>query len=139
MKIKFVLSHPDAKQPTRAHDTDAGNDLYALEDTILVGSSVTKVKTGVSIALPVDTVGIIKDRSSMGAKGMHVFAGVIDTGYVGNISVVLYNSTPFNYEVKKGDRIGQLVIMPIVSAEWEQVDSLEITPRQNGGFGSSGK
>ncbi len=95
MKIQFVdftLTHKDAKAPTRAHQFDAGNDLYALEDAEVKPGEITKIRTGVCIALPNGTQGIIKDRSSMGSKGLHVFAGVIDAGYTGEISVILYNA-----------------------------------------------
>lgn len=138
MKINFKLNHPDAKAPTRAHHFDAGNDLYSIENIDLY-PGVTKIKTGVSVALPAGTVGVIKDRSSMGIKGLHVYAGVIDHGYTGEISVVLYNMSDKPYPVRVGDKIAQLVVLPISVVDWEQSDSLEATDRGDSGFGSSGK
>ncbi len=117
--------------------------MYSIEDVTIEAGRIGKIKTGVSIDLPPGTVGIIKDRSSMGSKGMHVFAGVIDCGYIGEISVILYNSgkpsETWPYVVKKGDKIAQLVIMPIEVVEWEQVQELSSTERGSSGFGSSGK
>jgi dUTPase len=90
--VDFVLLEKDAKMPTRAHEFDAGNDLYALEDCTIYPGCIAKVRTGVAVAVPQMMQGIIKDRSSMGSKGLHVFSGVIDHGYTGELSVVLHNS-----------------------------------------------
>jgi dUTP pyrophosphatase len=90
--VEFVTLHPEAKQPTRAHEFDAGNDLYALEDVTIYPGCIGKIRTGVAVSIPQNMQGIIKDRSSMGSKGLHVFSGVIDHGYTGEISVVLHNS-----------------------------------------------
>lgn len=138
-KTKFVLSHPNAKTPTRAHDTDAGNDLYAIEDSTLEPGLHYKIKTGLQIQLPKGTVGLIKDRSSLGSKGIHVFAGVIDEGYISDISVILCNLSQKPFIINKGDRIAQLLVMPVCNVKWEQASMLEETKRGNGAFGSSGK
>ncbi len=140
MKVEFVLNEPATNPPSRAHEFDAGNDLHACEDAWIAPQSTTKVKTGVCIKLHKNTVGLIKDRSSLGSKGIHVFAGVIDHGYTGPISVILYNSNKFErYEIKKGDRIAQLLVMPVYNVEWEQTSHLEETDRGAGAFGSTGK
>ncbi len=139
MKIEFTTLHIDAKAPTRAHEYDAGNDLYALEDAMVYPNSVCKIRTGVAVALPQGTVGLIKDRSSMGSKGIHVYAGVIDCGYTGEISVMLTTNHFIYYQIKKGDKIAQLVVSPIIVAEWKKVDDLQQTDRGTSGFGSSGK
>ncbi len=91
MKVQFSLA-VDAKQPTRAHPSDAGNDLYASESVVIAPGATVKVKTGVSIGLQRGTKAIVHDRSSMGSKGLHVFGGVVDADYRGEISVVLHNS-----------------------------------------------
>lgn len=91
-EVKFSKTYPDAKTPNRAYDYDAGNDLFALEDAYIKPGETIKIKTGISVALPEGTQGIIKDRSSLGSKGIHVMAGVIDSSYRGEISVVLHNT-----------------------------------------------
>jgi dUTP pyrophosphatase len=136
---KFVLNHPDAQAPTRAHDADAGNDLYAIEESTLEPGLHYKIKTGLQIQLPKGTVGLIKDRSSLGSKGIHVFAGVIDEGFTNDISVILCNLSQKPYIINKGDRIAQLLVMPVCNVKWEQASVLEETKRGNGAFGSSGK
>lgn len=128
-----------AKMPTRAYPTDAGLDLYAREDkTILPGSSVV-FDTGVHIELPPNTVGMLKSKSGLNINKGLVSEGVIDVGYTGSIRVKLYNHSMYRYEVKRGDKISQLVILPILTPELELVDSLDETDRGNNGFGSSGR
>ncbi len=90
--VNFALMHEDAKQPQRTHQNDAGNDLFSIEDVEIKPGQIVKIRTGVAVALPPGTQGLIKDRSSMGSKGLHVFAGVVDSGFTGELSVVLYNS-----------------------------------------------
>ena len=141
--------------PTRAHDTDAGIDLKspdrytvkgvdvvggtnegAVWGTIEVGKQV--VDTGVHVQLPKGTVGMVKAKSSLYSKGIYC-EGVIDEGYTGSIKVVLYNHTPKDFEIRKGDKIAQLVILPCLTPELKIVDSLEETERGDGGFGSTGR
>jgi dUTP pyrophosphatase len=90
--IDFTLVERGAVAPARAHQYDAGNDLFAIESKEIKPGELVKVRTGIAVALPEGTQGIIKDRSSIGSKGLHVFAGVIDSGYTGEISVMLYNA-----------------------------------------------
>lgn len=137
--INYKLCHPDAKAPTRAHQHDAGNDLYSIEDKELPIGALVKIKTGLAISLNKQTVGLIKDRSSMGSKGLHVFAGVIDAGYTGEISVVLFNAGDTAYSIKKGEKVAQLLVMPVIDACWWEKDELESSARGDKGFGSSGK
>lgn len=137
MKMKIVLE--DGAKVSRAHPTDAGLDLYAREDmTILPGSSAV-FDTGVQVELPLNTVGMIKSKSGLNVKWGLVSEGVIDVGYTGSIKVKLYNHSRYRYEVKRGDKISQLVILPILTPELELVDSLEDTERGSNGFGSSGR
>ena len=136
MKVKLDV---EAKLPTRAHEADAGLDLYS-RDTVIVyaGSSVT-LDTGVHIELPKGTVGFLKSKSGLNVKHGITSEGVIDEGYTGSIRVKLYNHSDTHYVVNKGDKISQLVILPILKPELELVDSLDDTERGNNGFGSSGK
>lgn len=134
-----IMLDKDAKMPTRAYPTDAGLDLYAMENqTILPGGSAV-FDTGVHIELPPNTVGMIKSKSGLNVRWGLVSEGVIDVGYTGSIKVKLYNHSRNRYEVKKGDKISQLVILPFLTPPLELVDSLEDTERGGNGFGSSGR
>lgn len=138
MKMKIMLDD-GAYMPTRAHESDAGLDLYAREDTIVCAKESAKFDTGVHIELPPDTVGFIKSKSGLNVKHGITSEGVIDEGYTGSIVVKLYNHSGYDYKVKQGDKITQLVVLPVVKPSLELVDSLEDTDRGNNGFGSSGK
>lgn len=157
MKVKVYKLDPDAKLPTRNKKTDAGLDLYAVEDIFIPVGQTGKVKTGVAVEIPVGYVGRISDRSGMASKGLIVGAGVIDAGYTGDHTVVLHNfnnkdltslfmngwhsykpETLTGYKVSKGDKIAQLVIYPVETPEVEVVEELWISERGNTGWGSSG-
>lgn len=128
-----------AKMPTRAHETDAGLDLYARESQIVPARGSTKFDTGVHIELPKNTVGMLKSKSGLNVKHGITSEGVIDVGYTGSIVAKLYNNSDEDYLVNAGDKITQLVILPILTPELELTDSFEATERGNNGFGSSGK
>jgi dUTP pyrophosphatase len=136
MKIKLDAG---AKMPTRAHETDAGLDLYARETQIVCAKESAIFDTGVHIELPPNTVGMLKSKSGLNVKHGITSEGVIDVGYIGSIKVKLYNHSGYDYKVNAGDKISQLVIMPILTPTLELVDELEETERGNGGFGSTGK
>jgi dUTP pyrophosphatase len=134
--------------PTRAHDTDAGYDLYAREDFKVPHAKVFGYRaeigcavhdTGVHIEIPKGYVGFLKSKSGLNVRYGLTSEGVIDSGYTGSIVVKLYNHTSKPYKVKKGDKISQLVILPIATPQLKIVDSLEDTERGTGGFGSTGK
>ena len=136
--MKVVLD-PGAFMPEYAHDTDAGADLRSpVSFSIVAGDSVT-VDTGVHVEIPAGCVGMLKSKSGLNVKHGIVSEGVIDAGYTGSIRVKLYNHGFDAFQVNKGDKISQLVIMPVHHATFEQVDGLEETPRGNGGFGSTGR
>lgn len=136
--MKIVLDK-GSYMPTRAHEADAGLDLYSTKDVTvpLKGSAV--IDTGVHIELPPNTVGFLKSKSGLNVKHGITSEGVIDEGYTGSICVKLYNNTTEHYHVKKGDKISQLVILPIIKPKLELVASLEDTDRGDNGFGSSGR
>ena len=134
-----IMLEDGAFVPTRAHEADAGLDLYAREKTIVLAKESATFDTGVHIELPPDTVGFIKSKSGLNVKHGLLSEGVIDEGYTGSIVVKLYNHSGKDYVVNRGDKISQLVILPIIKPELEMVDSLEETDRGNNGFGSSGK
>ena len=136
MRIKL---DENAIMPTRAHYTDAGLDLYSPFDVEVPANGSVCIDTGVHIELPYLTVGMIKSKSGLNVKHGLTSEGVIDVGYTGSIVVKLYNHTHKSYAVRKGDKISQLVIMPIHTEELEQVDELDETERGDGGFGSTGR
>jgi dUTP pyrophosphatase len=138
MVLKVKRLNENAKLPTRSNPNDAGLDLYAIQDTILHPDGIIKIGTGIAIELPYGTVGLQLDRSSLGSKGIHNFAGVIDSNYRGELFVVLHNSTDKTFILKQGDRIAQLVIMPILLPTPIEVEELTNTERGINGFGSSG-
>ena len=131
---------PAATLPTKANDTDAGYDLYALEDSEIGANNHKLIKTGISMAIPKGYVGLIWPRSGLAYKsGLDVFAGVIDAGYRGDVGVILYNSRVSNhYQVKKGDRIAQILFQKVKTFDLVEVDDLDDSQRGQGGFGSSG-
>ena len=138
-KLLLKKLDPGAIIPTKANRFDAGYDLYALNGAIIDKHSHKLIKTGVSMAIPEGHVGLIWPRSGMAYKhGLDVFAGVIDSGYRGDIGVILYNSQYSSYHVSKGDRIAQILIQKVEDYELIEVENLEDSQRGKGGFGSSG-
>ena len=134
-----VMLDKDAIMPTRAHEADAGLDLYARETQVVCAKDSAVFDTGVHIELPPDTVGFLKSKSGLNVKSGITSEGVIDEGYTGSIRVKLYNHSGYDYKVNKGDKISQLVVLPVIKAKLELVDSLDETERGSNGFGSSGR
>ncbi len=161
MNIKIKKINPRAKIPTQATDGDAGYDLYAVRDMVIPPLSRDIVPTGIQIEIPKGYYGRIAPRSGLAVKkGIDVLAGVIDSGYRGEIGVVLMNlCVPSRFEkmtnqqkafeglfgdrdsfkIKEGDRIAQLIVEKCHKVEWQEVDSLDSSEREDGKFGSSGK
>jgi len=136
-----------ATLPTRGSEEAAGFDLYASSD-VLVGEQSTLVPTGVHMAIPKGYVGLIRSRSGMAYKNnVYTEAGVIDSDYRGPIGVVMYynyvphiRGMPIDvYKINKGDRVAQLLIVPVNMANCVEVQSLDDTVRGDGGYGSTGK
>lgn len=126
--------------PTRAHETDAGLDLYAVRGKIIWPGIGRTFDTGVHVELPRGTWGKIESRSGLNVKHSVVSCGgTIDEGYTGSIRVKLYNLGLLPYRVKTGDKIAQLVIMPCEKPVLNFAESLEGTPRGDQGFGSTGR
>jgi len=126
--------------PTKNNASDAGWDLYAVEDTVINSGDRATIATGVAMAIPEGYVGLIWPRSGLAVKsGVDVFAGVIDSGYRGEIKVCLYNSAKEELKITTGDRIAQILFQEIPNFSLTMVDSLDITERGGDGFGSSGK
>lgn len=134
-----VMLDEGAKMPTRAHPYDAGLDLYSMEDAYIRSNNSYVFDTGVHVQIPECCVGFIKSKSGLMVNHGILTDGTIDSGYTGPIKVKLFNHGGSKYEVKKGDKIAQLVIVPCVLLPLEEVGSLEETERGDGGFGSTGR
>ena len=133
-----VVVDPGCSIPTRAHRHDAGLDLYAAESGWIFPKSRKTFGTGFHIAIPEGFTGMLTSKSGMMGKGI-TSRGTIDSGFTGSIKAVLYNHSWRFVRIKKGQKITQLVVMPIVTPELNFVDSLEQTERSDGGFGSTGQ
>ena len=135
-----IMLDDGAIMPTRAHETDAGLDLYARETKgVMPGQSVT-FNTGVHIEFPHGYYGKIESKSGLNVKhGIVSCGGTIDEGFTGSITVKLYNLSDHEYIFRKGEKVAQLVIMPYLAPEIELVDEMDDTPRGASGFGSTGK
>lgn len=136
--MKVMLDH-GAYMPEYAHAADAGADLKSPTCGLVYPGDSIIIDTGVHVEIPVGMVGMLKSKSGLNVNNGIVSEGVIDAGYTGSICVKLYNHGENEYTVKRGDKITQLVIMPVVHTTFEQVDSLDETERGNGGFGSTGR
>jgi dUTP pyrophosphatase len=140
MKIGIKLDE-DAIMPKRAHKTDGGYDLFSREDKKVPAHGSAVFDTGVHIELPTNplTVGFLKSKSGLNIHHNITSDGTIDAGYSGSIRVKLYNHGKLDYAVNKGDKISQLVIVPIFTPDLEEVGSFRPSERGDNGFGSSGK
>ena len=137
MRIKL---DKNAKMPTRAHADDAGLDLYSRENRVIYPHSSATFDTGVHVEIPQWYVGMIKSKSGLNVKYGLTSEGVLDCGYTGSIRVKLYNHSSEAYTVAAGDKISQLVIMPIIAPELELVKDFGTeTERGENGFGSTGR
>lgn len=134
-----------AKMPTKAHDIDAGYDLYArdnISDTIIYPGLSATFDTGVHISTPISIAGLIVSKSGLNVKHGLVSTGLLDPGYTGSICVKLYNHGSEAYTIRAGDKISQIMFVPIADACLWQVDSLAEfgeSARGANGFGSSGR
>jgi dUTP diphosphatase len=144
MEILAKRLHPDAVVPTYAKDGDAGCDLVAVEScTLRAGGGRAMVATGIAVAIPEGHGGFVLPRSGLASRHGVTLAnapGLIDAGYRGEVKVALVNLDPeHDYEVEKGDRIAQLVVMSVTSPPILVVEELPESSRGVGGFGSSGR
>ncbi|XP_030887615.1 deoxyuridine 5'-triphosphate nucleotidohydrolase, mitochondrial isoform X1 [Leptonychotes weddellii] len=140
MRLRFVRLSEHATAPTKGSARAAGYDLYSAYDYTLPPMEKALVKTDIQVALPSGCYGRVAPRSGLAAKYfIDVGAGVIDEDYRGNVGVVLFNFGKEKFQVKKGDRIAQLICERIFYPEIEEVQVLDDTERGSGGFGSTGK
>jgi len=140
--LKFVKLSGRATLPTRAHDNDAGLDLYAAESARLGPGARVSVGTGLAVQIPEGAGGLVLPRSGLAIKHGITLAnspGLIDPGYRGEVRVLLLNTDrTVEFQVSPGDRIAQLLLVPVVDATPLQAEALDESTRGAGGFGSSG-
>ncbi len=151
--IKVMLINENAKMPSKVHNSDAGWDLYCAEDFILCSSEVKMCSLGIKVGLPKGYVGLLRGRSGLAGSGIDPYefcdidehneikllGGVVDSGYRGEWRVILKNLGAGNKVFAKGDKIAQVVIIPICQDEMIEVNKLDETDRGEKGFGSSDK
>jgi dUTP pyrophosphatase len=142
--LRVKLLDPGARPPVVAHPgEDLGYDLFALESVALVPRSTIKVRTGIAVEARHPHTGtplglLVRDRSSMAARGIATTAGVIDSGYRGEVLVLMTNLGETAVELKAGEKIAQMIPIPVLTGPVHEVDSLEDSARAEKGFGSSG-
>lgn len=135
-----VYLDPGAMLPKRAHSADAGFDLYAPKMDLVPKHGSTVIDTGVHIAIPQGCAGVLISKSGLNVKHGIVSDGLIDSGYTGSIKVKLYNFSGESYFIERGDKISQIVFIPVCEPYLYPVDEpLEKTERGDGGFGSTGR
>lgn len=134
-----VMLDKGAYMPTRAHSTDAGLDLRSRETQIVCAKESAVFHTGVHVELPKGTAGILISKSGLNVNHDITSTGLIDEGYTGEIVVKLINHGGRDYKVNAGDKISQLIIVPVLYEDACLVSELNDTDRGNNGFGSSGK
>lgn len=135
MKIKLI-DFGYSTLPNRAHYNDSGADIFAMEDTTILPHHTIKCRTGMGTELPDGYDAIIHCKSGLSSKGIFAANAPIDAGYRGEIHAILCNTTDYEYHIQAGDKIGQLVVRPVVYAEFVRELGEE---RNDGAFGSTGK
>ncbi len=140
MKVKIKKFNNEAMLPKYAHQGDAGMDLFSVENFVLKSGERKICQTGIGMAIPEGYVGLIWDKSGIASKGgVKTMGGVIDSGYRGEIGIILQNLSQEEYNIKSGDKIAQIIIQKVENPEIEEVDEFKKeTERGEGGFGSTG-
>ena len=137
MKIKFKKLSPSAVMPRKAHASDAGFDLTSVEEVIIEPNSRYAINTGIAVEIPLGYYGMVLGRSgNTMRKGLVGQTGIIDTGYYDAIKVMAFNTTNEPIKINKGDRVGQLLMMPHLMCDFVEGDFT--ADNRGGGFGSTG-
>lgn len=142
MHISFKRLDTELPGPGRAHAGDAGVDLRARISVVLAPGERALVPTGIAVAIPDGYAGLVVPRSGLAVRagiGVVNAPGLIDAGYRGEVGVVLINHGGDPVEIERGERIAQLVVVPVVVGEFVEVDELPASARGAGGFGSTGR
>jgi dUTP pyrophosphatase len=137
LKIKRLTE--TARMPTRGHPWDAGIDLHADTYLTLDPGGTERISTGLAMEIPEGFCGLIWDRSGLATEGVFTLAGLLDSGYRGPVDVVLHNARDGDYWVERGNRIAQLLILPVPEVRWVEVKALSESARGPAGFGSTGR
>jgi dUTP pyrophosphatase len=139
MELKVKKINNDVRLPLYGHKGDAGLDLFSSMDFVLAEGKVEAISTGIKVAIPDGFVGLVWDKSGVSLKGVHRLAGVIDSGYRGEVKVVMINLGDKPFVIEKGMKIAQMLVQPITMVRVVEVEDLDDTSRGEGGFGSTGK
>lgn len=128
----------NGRLPEKAHDSDAGFDLFAVEDVVIKPGELKQVPIGIAVQLPQGYWAELRDKSSRASQGLHVLAGVIDQDYRGEVIAVISNSGHKAVDIKAGEKVCQMILHQVYPAMVFEVDELNTTKRGQGGFGSTG-
>ena len=139
MKIKVKRLKENCKLPTYAHPGDVGMDMYSMETVTIPPMGHHRFWHGFALEFLVGYAAIVKDKSSISKAGLHTMGGVFDAGYRGEYNTHLVNLSNEPYTVEIGDKVSQLVIMPVEIVEFEETDTLSESSRGEGMFGSTGR
>ena len=139
-ELKISLCREGAKLPTKGTPGRAGLDVYATEDIVIKPEDIIAVKTGLCLEIPKGYYGLLATRSSMGKAGVRIAAGcnIVDADYRGEVLVYLRNDGVYDWTIRKGDRVAQLVMTPYLEMIPVETNELSVTERK-GGFGSTGR
>jgi dUTP pyrophosphatase len=144
LDLEFSKSHPDAMDPIHAYPTDSGFDIYSTEDVWIHSFDRSLVPTGLHFNIPDGYELQVRSKSGLALKqGLMVLnsPGTIDQGYTGEIQVIVFNTTKENVKIKKGQKVAQGVLCPVVSGKWirmKQTEKIKEKDRNDNGFGSTG-
>ncbi len=139
IKIGVKKLDPDAKLPEMQREGDAAFDIYSIEDVILYPNQTVSVDCGIACEIPEFYKIMVNGRSGLAKRGILCHVGTIDPNYKGMIGTILVNTSNKAYAIKKGDRVGQISLQPIIPTQFEEVSELSESVRGTQGFGSSGR
>ncbi|OGD23748.1 MAG: deoxyuridine 5'-triphosphate nucleotidohydrolase [Candidatus Aminicenantes bacterium RBG_13_64_14] len=138
MELRVKRIHPEAKLPVYGHSGDAGLDLFSVVDRELAPGEVFAVPTGIQVAVPAGYVGLVWDKSGISLQRVHRLAGVVDSGYRGEVQVVMINLGAAPFAVRKGMKVAQMLVQPVAAVSVIECEALDGTLRGEDGFGSTG-
>jgi dUTP diphosphatase len=142
LPVKVKRLSPVAKLPSYAHpeaEGEMGSDLYSLQDELIAPGQIKLISTGIALELPPEYGAMVEDRSGLALKGICTLAGLIDSGYRGEIKIIAANLGSEPYQIRAGDRIAQIRLSLCHPVEFIEVDELSSSTRGEGGFGSTGR